>query len=28
LAKTYGGLTEWEVQHLLDMKEFVEIHHE
>jgi hypothetical protein len=28
LAKTYGGLTEWEVQHLLDMKEFVEIPHE
>jgi hypothetical protein len=28
LAKTYGGLTEMEIQRLLDMKEFVEIPHE
>ncbi|MFJ2685913.1 type II toxin-antitoxin system RelE/ParE family toxin [Pseudomonas sp. NPDC087342] len=28
LAKTYGGLTEMEIQRLLDMKEFVEISHE
>lgn len=28
LAKTYGGLTELEVQRLLDMQEFVEIPYE
>lgn len=28
LAKTYGGLTEMEIQRLPDMKEFVEIPHE
>lgn len=28
LAKVYGALTEMQVQHLLDAKEFVEISHE
>ena len=28
LAKAYGGLTEMEIQRLLDMQEFVEISHE
>ncbi|MGJ7516884.1 type II toxin-antitoxin system RelE/ParE family toxin [Pseudomonas baetica] len=28
LAKTYGGLTEIEIQRLLDIKEFLEIPHE
>ncbi|NUU33978.1 type II toxin-antitoxin system RelE/ParE family toxin [Pseudomonas sp. C2B4] len=28
LAKTYGGMTEIEVQRLLDIKEFMEIPHE
>jgi hypothetical protein len=28
VAKTYEGLTELQVQYLLDTREFVEIHHE
>lgn len=28
LAKTYGGLSEMQIRHLLNTKEFVEIHHE